>query len=181
MCLLHWYCFSWPVVMKKSAFTTGHRPVGMQRPRPRPRLSLADLCRVARPFCCCCAGDRKMNYTNPFIYLYTYLSNTPNFIGFEIWFISGWLTAKKVIEWERTNKSGERRAASACAVHTVRNGKRGNKIKVCSYSSLTRLKGPPKWPIYWSLNERHHRTGGKPKIWRGSYWWMAVWRRRFCL
>ena len=78
--------------------------------RPRPRLSLADLCRVARPFCCCWAGDRKMNYTNPFIYLYTYLSNTPNFIGFEIWFISGWLTAKKVIEWERTNKSGEWRA-----------------------------------------------------------------------
>ena len=131
--------------------------------RPRPRLSLADLCRVGRS-CYCCAGDRKMNYTNPFIYLYTYLSNTPNFIGFEIWFISGWLTAKKVIEWERANKSGER--AVACAVQTVRNGKSGNKIKVCSYSSLARLKGPPKWPIYWSLNEKH-RTGGRTKNLRG--------------
>ena len=64
----------------------------------------------------------------------------------------------------------ERRAsaASACAVHTVRNGKGGNKIKVCSYSSLTRLKGPPKWPIYWSLNERLHRTGGRSKNLKGS-------------
>ena len=65
----------------------------------------------------------------------------------------------------------ERRArafAAACAVHTVRNGKGGNKIKVCSYSSLTRLKGPPKWPIYWSLNERHYRTGGRSKNLKGS-------------
>ena len=65
----------------------------------------------------------------------------------------------------------ERRArafAAACAVHTVRNGKGGNKIKVCSYSSLTRLKGPLKWPIYWSLNERHHRTGGRSKNLKGS-------------
>ena len=67
-------------------------------------------------------------------------------------------------EQERRVRATAAASAVACAVHTVRNGKRGNKIKVCSYSSLTRLKGPPKWPIYWSLNERHHRTGGKPKI-----------------
>ena len=72
----------------------------------------------------------------------------------------------RAIEQERRARAAA--TAAACAVHTVRNGKSGNKIKVCSYSSLTRLKEPPKWPIYWSLSARHHRTGGRSKNLKGS-------------